>query len=219
MRASSCESDDSPVIAVVDDNACIRETIQDLFTSIGYVAETFRSAEEFIAWRRSSQPGCLILDVRLPKVSGLQLQRDLSAAGDRIPVVFITGHGDVAMAVQAIKAGAVDFLLKPFREQDLLEAVQSGLRRDRERREEQRKLSTHLRCYQSLTEREREIMRHVVTGQINKQIAAATGVSDGTVKIHRAQVMKKMRVASLADLVRVADLLSERGVAVEPCWS
>jgi FixJ family two-component response regulator len=215
MRRTS-ESDEATVVAVVDDNACIRETIQTLLTSVGYAAETFRSAEEFLAWRRKSQPGCLILDVRLPEISGLQLQRDLSASGDRIPIVFITGHGDVAMAVQAIKAGAVDFLLKPFREQDLLEAVQGGLRRDREWREEQRKLSVHLHCYQSLTEREREIMRHVVTGQINKQIAAATGVSDGTVKIHRAQVMKKMRVASLADLVRVADLISESGVSGEP---
>lgn len=199
-------SNETQTTFVVDDDVCIRVAIESLLTSLGHVVETFRSAEDFIE-RRNFQPGCLVLDVRLPETSGLQLQKILRDRNDRIPIVFITGYGDVSMAVQAIKAGAVDFLLKPFREQDLLDSVQAALRLDRMQRQEYFSLETNLERYRSLTEREREIMMHVVTGQMNKQIAASIGLSDVTVKIHRAQVMRKMGVSSLAELVRIADKL------------
>lgn len=199
-------SNETQTTFVVDDDVGIRVAIESLLTSLGHVVETFRSAEDFIE-RRNFQPGCLVLDVRLPETSGLQLQKILRDRNDRIPIVFITGYGDVSMAVQAIKAGAVDFLLKPFREQDLLDSVQAALRLDRMQRQEYFSLETNLERYRSLTEREREIMMHVVTGQMNKQIAASIGLSDVTVKIHRAQVMRKMGVSSLAELVRIADKL------------
>jgi FixJ family two-component response regulator len=198
---------------VVDDDAGIRMAIESLLTSLGHNVETFRSAEEFVE-RRRDQAGCLVLDVRLPGTSGLQLQKLLKDQKDRIPIIFITGHADVSMAVQAIKAGATDFLVKPFREQDLLDAVQAALRLDRRQREEDFKFATYSERYRSLTEREREIMQHVVTGQMNKQIAASIGLSDVTVKIHRAQVMRKMGVNSLAELVRVADLVTPIGHAL-----
>lgn len=198
-----------PTVFVVDDDASIRITIDDLLTSIGLQVETFRSAEDFLR-RRSSQAGCLVLDVRLPEISGLQLQKSLHERGDHIPIIFITGHGDVAMAVHAIKSGAVDFLLKPFREQEFLDAVQSAIRLDKSRREENSRIAIYAHRYESLTERERDIMRHVVAGLMNKQIAASIGLSDVTVKIHRAQVMRKMGAATLAELVRMADGLDLR---------
>lgn len=203
-------SNETQTTFVVDDDVGIRVAIESLLTSLGHTVETFRSAEDFIE-RRNFQPGCLVLDVRLPETSGLQLQKILRDRNDRIPIVFITGYGDVSMAVQAIKAGAVDFLLKPFREQDLLDSVQAALRLDRMQRQEYFSLETNLERYRSLTEREREIMMHVVTGQMNKQIAASIGLSDVTVKIHRAQVMRKMGVSSLAELVRIADKLKPIG--------
>jgi len=176
--------------------------------SVGQRVETFSTAEEFIAQRHPPQPGdhpeCLVLDVRLPDTSGLELQKRLSTLGDLIPIIFITGHADVPMSVQTMKSGAVDFLTKPFRDQDLLESVQATLRHDRARREEQRETAIALTHYESLTEREREIMRLVVSGQLNKQIADTVGLSEVTVKTHRAHLMKKMGASSLAELVRVA---------------
>jgi FixJ family two-component response regulator len=195
----------TPIVFVIDDDAAVRDVIKDLLLSVGHVVESFASAEEFLAKRAPRVPGCLVLDVRLPGTSGLELQKRLSAQKDRIPIIFISGYGDVPMAVQVMKAGAVDFLQKPFREQELLECVQEALRRDQTQHETEEKISGVLTGYQTLTKREREIMKLVVTGQINKQIAAQVGLSEVTVKIHRAQVMHKMGTPSLADLVRAAD--------------
>jgi len=195
----------TPIVFVIDDDAAVRDVIKDLLLSVGHLVESFASAEEFLARRDPQAPGCLVLDVRLPGTSGLELQKRLVAQKDRIPIIFISGYGDVPMAVQVMKAGAVDFLQKPFREQELLECVQAALRRDQALREVEEKVSGMLSGYRSLTKREREIMKLVVTGQINKQIAAQVGLSEVTVKIHRAQVMHKMGTPSLADLVRAAD--------------
>ncbi|MBU3078569.1 response regulator transcription factor [Sphingomonas quercus] len=192
-------------VFVVDDDPSVRQAVRALLASVGHPVEAFQSAEEFLARRNAADPGCLVLDVRLPEISGLELQRRLNAAGDHIPVIFVTGHGDVPMCAQALKTGAVDFLLKPFREQELLETVQAALRQDRVQRDDASRLVRDLANYRSLTGREREILHHVVAGKINKQIAAAIGISDVTVKIHRAQVMRKMGATSLAELVRIAD--------------
>ncbi|MBS0279631.1 MAG: response regulator transcription factor [Proteobacteria bacterium] len=194
-----------PIVFVIDDDAAVRDAIRDLLLSVGHMAEAFSSAEEFLARRDPQVAGCLVLDVRLPGTSGLELQKRLLAQKDKIPIIFISGYGDVPMAVQVMKAGAVDFLQKPFREQDLLECVQAALRRDQAQRENEEQVSGVLSGYRTLTKREREIMKLVVTGQINKQIAAQVGLSEVTVKIHRAQVMHKMGTPSLADLVRAAD--------------
>jgi FixJ family two-component response regulator len=195
----------TPIVSVIDDDAAVRDVIKDLLLSVGHVVESFASAEEFMTRRDPQFPGCLVLDVRLPGTSGLELQKRLVAQKDRIPIIFISGYGDVPMAVQVMKAGAVDFLQKPFREQELLDCVQTALRRDQAQREIEESVSGMLTGYRSLTKREREIMKLVVTGQINKQIAALVGLSEVTVKIHRAQVMHKMGTPSLADLVRAAD--------------
>jgi FixJ family two-component response regulator len=195
----------NPIVFLIDDDAAVRDAIRDLLFSVGHMVESFASAEEFLARRDPQASGCLVLDVRLPGTSGLELQKRLLAQKDRIPVIFISGYGDVPMAVQVMKAGAVDFLQKPFREQELLECVQAALRRDQALRESEEQVSGVLTGYRSLTKREREIMKLVVTGQINKQIAAQVGLSEVTVKIHRAQVMHKMGTPSLADLVRAAD--------------
>ena len=195
----------TPIVSVIDDDAAVRDVIKDLLLSVGHVVESFASAEEFMTRRDPQLPGCLVLDVRLPGTSGLELQKRLVAQKDRIPIIFISGYGDVPMAVQVMKAGAVDFLQKPFREQELLDCVQTALRRDQTQREIEESVSGMLTGYRSLTKREREIMKLVVTGQINKQIAAHVGLSEVTVKIHRAQVMHKMGTPSLADLVRAAD--------------
>ena len=194
-----------PIVFVIDDDAAVRDAIRDLLLSVGHMAEAFSSAEEFLARRDPQVSGCWVLDVRLPGTSGLELQKRLQAQKDKIPIIFISGYGDVPMAVQVMKAGAVDFLQKPFREQDLLECVQAALRRDQAQRENEERVSGVLSGYRTLTKREREIMKLVVTGQINKQIAAQVGLSEVTVKIHRAQVMHKMGTPSLADLVRAAD--------------
>jgi FixJ family two-component response regulator len=195
----------APVVYVIDDDAAVREVIKDLLLSVGHAVEAFSTAEDFLSRRDPQAPGCLVLDVRLPGTSGLELQKRLIAQKDRVPVIFISGYGDVPMVVQVMKAGAVDFLQKPFREQELLECVQAALRRDQSLREDEEQIAGVLSGYRSLTKREREIMKLVVTGQINKQIAAQVGLSEVTVKIHRAQVMHKMGTASLADLVRAAD--------------
>jgi FixJ family two-component response regulator len=194
-------------VFVVDDDNSLRDAIRSLLRSVGHTVEMFPSAEEFLKHRNPAQPGCLVLDIRLPDTSGLELQKTLSEMNDRIPIIFITGHGDVPMSVQTMKAGAMDFLLKPFRDQDLLEIIQAALRRDRARRDDDAKAAKDTANYASLTAREREIMQHVVTGQINKRIAADVGLSEVTVKIHRAQVMRKMGAGSVADLVRIADKL------------
>ncbi len=195
----------TPIVYLIDDDATVRGAIRDLLLSVGHLVESFPSAEEFLARRDPEACGCLVLDVRLPGTSGLELQKRLVAQKDRIPIIFISGYGDVPMAVQVMKAGAVDFLQKPFREQELLECVQAALRHDQTQRDIEEQVSGLLSGYRTLTKREREIMKLVVTGQINKQIAALVGLSEVTVKIHRAQVMHKMGTPSLADLVRAAD--------------
>jgi len=200
----------SPVVFVVDDDASIRESLTDLFLSIGLRVETFASAAEFLQSKLPDAPGCLVLDVRLPGLSGLDFQAELARAGIGIPIVFITGHGDIPMTVRAMKAGAVEFLTKPFREQDMLDAIQAALEKDRARREQDRKVSDLRSLFDSLTNREQEVIGLVTAGLMNKQIAAEIGVSEITVKVHRSNVMRKMRAKSLADLVRMAEALGIR---------
>jgi len=192
-------------IFVVEDDLSLRAYLSDLLTSVGHRVLTFESAEEFNSRHVKNEPGCLILDVRLGGMSGLQYQQQLVARQDPLPVIFVTAYGDVAMCANAMKAGAVDFLTKPLREQELLDAVQTALRRDAARQEHDIERERLMSNYQLLTPREREIMSLVVSGMLNKQIAAATNLSEVTVKIHRAQVMHKMNAGSLPALVRMAD--------------
>jgi FixJ family two-component response regulator len=194
-------------VFIVDDDPSIRESLVSLLRSVGLGVKALASVAEFLNCPRPDGPTCLVLDVRLPGRSGLDLQRELSAANIELPVIFITGHGDIPMSVQAMKGGAIEFLTKPFRDQDLLDAIQLGLARDHERRENSRALQTLSERFETLTSREREVMIHVVTGRLNKEIAGELGISEITVKVHRAQVMRKMNADSLPELARMADKL------------
>ena len=192
---------------VVDDDAPMRESLKNLIRSVGLRAELFASAQEFLRSKRPDVPSCLVLDVRLPGLSGLDLQRRTTEAGMEIPIIFITGHGDIPMSVRAMKAGAVEFLTKPYRDQDLLDAIQQALERDRKARDQRAAMEELRSRFASLTPREREVMARVVAGLLNKQIGAELGTSETTVKIHRHQVMEKMGAGSLPELVRMADRL------------
>jgi FixJ family two-component response regulator len=200
----------SPVVFVVDDDASVRDGLKSLLRSVNLQVETFGSTSEFLQNKLPDALGCLVLDVRLPGLSGLDFQTELAGAGIAIPIIFITGHGDIPMSVKAIKAGAVEFLTKPFREQDILDAVRVALDKDRSRREQDKKTSDLRKLFDSLTTREQEVMGLVTAGLMNKQIAAKIGVSEITVKVHRGSVMRKMGSRSLADLVRMADALGIR---------
>jgi len=199
--------DATAVVFVVDDDAGVRDATRSLFASIGLKVQTFESASEFLGSKRPDIPACLVLDVRLPGLSGLDLQRKLAQSGASIPIVFITGHGDIPMSVQAMKGGAVEFLTKPFRDQQLLDAVQQAIARDREERERRAAMADIRQRYESLTPREREVMARVVAGRLNKQIAFELNMAEITVKVHRAQVMQKMQVDSLAALIHLAERL------------
>jgi len=196
-----------PTVFIVDDDRGMRQSIQDLVESVGLRAESFATGGEFLKRKPTNDPSCLVLDVRLPQISGLDFQRQLAETGMQIPIIFITAHGDIPMSVRALKSGAVEFLTKPFRDQDLLDAIQEALQRDRATQEQQAEIHDLQERYGTLTAREQQVMALVVSGMLNKQIASEIGASEATVKVHRGNVMHKMKAGSVVDLVRMADKL------------
>jgi FixJ family two-component response regulator len=213
MQQHSGTPEQPPTIFVIDDDASIRRALDSLLKSVGFAVELFASPQEFLQSERPDRPGCIVLDVRFPGRSGLDMQRDLANAAIQLPIIFITGYGDVPMSVRAMKAGAVEFLTKPFRDQDLLDAVGAALEGDRTRRAGEMRLAELRARSDTLTARERQVMSLVVAGRLNKQIAGELGVSEMTVKMHRRQVMRKMQAAGVAQLVRLADQL---GIVAAP---
>lgn len=199
--------EEEPVAFVIDDDAMVRESVADLLSSVGLAARTFGSPREFLDSRRPNSPGCIVLDVRLPGPSGLEFQSSLARSGIDLPVIFITGHGDIPMSVRAMKSGAVEFLTKPLREQELLDAVHLGIERDRVRRRQAKRVAELRERLASLTAREQEVLALVIRGRLGKQIAYELKLSENTVKVHRSQIMRKMSAASLVDLVRMAEQL------------
>jgi FixJ family two-component response regulator len=196
-----------PTVFIVDDDRGLRQAIHDLVESVGLRAESFASGEDFLRAKRMNRPSCLVLDVRLPQMSGLDFQQRLTETGIQIPIIFITAHGDIPMSVRALKSGALEFLTKPFRDQDLLDAIHQALERDRVAREQQSEIHNLQERVRILTAREQQVMNLVVSGMLNKQIASEIGTSEATVKIHRGNVMRKMKAGSVVDLVRMADRL------------
>jgi len=205
-------TDARPVVAVIDDDLSVREAIQGLLETADLRVELFASPQDYLKSKRNDVPGCIILDVRLPGSSGLDFQRELVGTGIHTPVIFLTGYADIPMTVQAMKAGAVEFLTKPYRDQALIEAVLAAIEKDRARRGSKRALADLRRRLDSLTERERQVMALTVTGQQNKQIAGTIGIRDVTVRVHRRQLMRKMGAKSVAELVRITDLLRSEGI-------
>lgn len=201
------ESEGQPIVFVVDDDKSLREALKTLFVMVGLRAETFAEPSEFLMTKMPDVPACVVLDVRLPGLSGLELQSELATAGVKIPIIFMTGHGDIPMSVKAMKAGAVEFLPKPFRDQDMLDAVQLALKRDRTRREAEQVDSQFRTNFESLSSREREVMARVAAGLMNKQIAFELGLAEVTVKVHRGSLMRKMNARSVAELARMAQSL------------
>ena len=200
-------SEPSPIVFVVDDDTAIRNALRSLIRSVGLQVELFASAREFLQAKRPDAPSCLVLDVRLPGTSGLDFQRQLAEADIHIPIIFLTGHGDIPMSVEAMKAGAMEFLTKPFRDQDMVDAIHDALERDRCRRQQEAEFAALRGNFELLTRREREVLPLVVSGLLNKQIAAQMGISEAAVKVHRSQLIRKMGASSLAELIRMAQKL------------
>jgi FixJ family two-component response regulator len=199
--------EEESIVYIIDDDPLYRSSTERLVRSVGFSVLGFKSAKDFLGSQRSDVPSCLLLDVRMPGLSGLDLQQELSEAGVELPIIFVTGYGDIPMSVQAIKAGAIEFLTKPFRDQVLLDAIAQAIERDRAARDQRARNADLRRRYESLSPREREVFRGVVAGMLNKQIAAEIATTERTVKFHRGQIMRKMQVRSLAELVRTADTL------------
>ncbi len=207
MQQSDASTEPTPAIVVIDDDPSMRKALENLFKSVGFDVELYASPQDFLQSQRPDRPGCIVLDVRFPGRSGLDMQRDLAQAEAQLPIIFITGYGDIPMSVRAMKAGAVEFLTKPFRDQDLLDAIQLGLAHDRARRENDKDLVSLRRRFASLSPREREIVIQVARGRLSKQIAHDIGIAEATVKVHRSRAMQKMQAGSLPELGRMADKL------------